>query len=187
FVGRFDRVKGADLMLDAFAELARRRPGLRLRFLGPDTGLMVGGREISFETYVADRFAEDVRARIDYEGAQPRDVVDRARLAGAVTVACSRYETFSLTVLEAMAAGCPVVASAVGGVPEFLVDGENGLLFPSESVAALVAAIERLLDDRALAARLGAAARRDVQARFGVDAVAAETEAFHRDVVSDRR
>lgn len=187
FVGRFDRVKGADLLLEGFAQLARRRPRLRLRFLGPDTGLMVGGREISFDEYVADRIPDEVRERIDYEGAQPRDVVARARQRGAVTVACSRYETFSLTVLEAMAAGCPVAASDVGGVPEFLRDGENGLLFPSESVEALVSAVERLLDDRELAARLGAAARRDTRARFGVEAVAAETEAFHREVITANR
>lgn len=187
FVGRFDRVKGADVLLEAFAHLAPRRPKLRLRFLGPDTGLMLGEREVSFDEYVADRIPGDVRGRIDYEGAQPGEVVARARERATVTVACSRYETFPLTVLEAMAAGCPVVASAVGGIPELLRDGENGLLFPSESVEGLASAVERLLDDRELGARLGAAARRDTRARFGLEAVAAETEAFHREVVAAAR
>ncbi len=187
FVGRFDRIKGADVLLDAFVHLARRRPGLRLRFLGPDTGLRVGEREFSFDEYVANRIPGDVRARIDYEGAQPREVVARARQEAAVTVACSRYETFPLTVLEAMAAGCPVAASAVGGIPELVRDGQNGLLFPSESAEALASAVEHLLDDREFAARLGSAARRDTRARFGIEAVAAATEAFHRDVIAAAR
>lgn len=187
FVGRFDRVKGADVLLEAFVALAQRRPALRLRFLGPDTGLMIDGREVGFDAFVAARIPPEIRSRIDYQGAQPRAVVAAARKRAAVTVACSRYETFSLAVVEAMSAGSPVAAAAVGGVPELIRDGETGLLFESESPRALAHAVERLLDDRALAARLGAAARRDAIARYALDAVAARTESFHRDVIDAER
>ena len=79
-------------------------------------------------------------------------------------------DAFSRVVLEAMAAGRAVVATAVGGTPELIEDGESGLLVPRHDPAALAAAIERLLDDPALAARLGAAARRRVQTRFAPEA-----------------
>ena len=68
-------------------------------------------------------------------------------------------EPFGIVAVEAMAAGRPVVASAVGGLASTVVDGETGLLVPPGDPAALAAALERLLDDRALAARLGASGR----------------------------
>jgi glycosyltransferase involved in cell wall biosynthesis len=75
------------------------------------------------------------------------------------------------TVLEAMACGCPVVATRVGGIPESVVDGESGLLVPPGDEPALASAIVRLLDDRTLRTRLGAAARRRVETAFSVTAM----------------
>ena len=64
-----------------------------------------------------------------------------------------------MSVLEAMAAGCPVVASRVGGIPDAVRDGQDGLLVPVGDPQALAAALGRLIDDRELATRFGAAAR----------------------------
>jgi glycosyltransferase involved in cell wall biosynthesis len=90
------------------------------------------------------------------------------RLYGrAAVVACpSRREGFGVACLEAMAAGRPVVASAVGGLRDLVVDGETGLLVPPGDVPALRAALERLLGDAELRARLGRAARERVLAEF---------------------
>jgi glycosyltransferase involved in cell wall biosynthesis len=75
-------------------------------------------------------------------------------------------DALSRVVLEAMAAGRPVVATAVGGMPELIEDGKSGLLVPRRDPAALADVLVRLLDDPALAARLGAAARRRAETRF---------------------
>jgi glycosyltransferase involved in cell wall biosynthesis len=79
-------------------------------------------------------------------------------------------DALSRVVLEAMAAGRPVVGTAVGGTPELIEDGATGLLVPRHDPVALAAALERLLDDPALAARLGDAGRRRVQTRFAPEA-----------------
>ena len=102
----------------------------------------------------------------DALGFVPHDEVLRLIERAAVVVAPSRREGFGVTVAEAMAHGRPVVASAVGGLLDLVVDGETGLLVPPRDPAALRAALERLLGDAELRARLGAAARERARERF---------------------
>jgi glycosyltransferase involved in cell wall biosynthesis len=99
-------------------------------------------------------------------GMVPHDELLRLYERAAVVACPSRREGFGVACLEAMAAGRPVVASAVGGLRDLVVDGETGLLVPPGDVAALRAALERLLDDADLRARLGRAARERVLAEF---------------------
>jgi type III pantothenate kinase len=85
-----------------------------------------------------------------------------------------------MTCAEAMAHGRPVVASAVGGLLDLVEDGVTGLLVPPGDEAALRAAVERLLGDRELRDRLGAAARERARERLGVEAATAATLAAYR-------
>jgi glycosyltransferase involved in cell wall biosynthesis len=98
----------------------------------------------------------------------------------------SRQEGHPLALLEALALGRPVVACAVGGVPEIVVPGRTGLLVPPEDPAALAAALERLRRDPGLRARLGASAARDARARFDVRRSVAAVEALYRRVLASR-
>ena len=77
-----------------------------------------------------------------------------------------KSEILGLALLEAMACETPVVCSAIGGMPELVVDGETGVVVPPDDVPALGAAVEGVLDDPARAARLGAAGRARVLERF---------------------
>jgi glycosyltransferase involved in cell wall biosynthesis len=114
-------------------------------------------------------------------------VDDDALLASAyrearLTVLPSEYEAFGLVLLESLAAGTPVVASRVGGIPEFVEDGRAGLLVPPKSPTALAEAIGRLWSDRDLAHRLGEYGRDQVVPRYGWERVADRLDVLYREV-----
>jgi glycosyltransferase involved in cell wall biosynthesis len=105
-------------------------------------------------------------------------------VAGAdVFVMCSVLEGLCTSLLDALALGRPAVGSAVGGIPEVLIDGVTGLLVPPRDPEALAAAVLRVLGDRELAARLSAAGRRHVEAKFAVDAMVEGNLAVYRSLV----
>src|SRR5207247_1343444 len=94
------------------------------------------------------------------------EVVVQLYSHAAVFCCPSVYEPFGIINLEAMACETPVVASAVGGILEVVVDGETGILVPPADPAALAAALTRVLDDPALGRRMGQAGRKRVEAQF---------------------
>lgn len=95
----------------------------------------------------------------------------------------SRFETFPVSLLEVMACGKPVVASRVGGIPEIVDDGANGILVPPGSAAALQEALQRMLEDAALRATLGSGARDRVLRHFTLAKKADETMAFYENLI----
>jgi alpha-maltose-1-phosphate synthase len=115
-----------------------------------------------------------------YEMLKPDETVE---LYSHARVFCcpSVYEPFGIINLEAMGCGCPVVATAVGGILEVVVDGETGLLVPPSKPDALAAALNQVLADPELGRRMGAAGRARVEAHFSWDRVAASTAALYRD------
>jgi len=101
----------------------------------------------------------------------------------AVVAAPSRREGYGVAVREAMAWGRPVVACAVGGLPDAVEDGVTGLLVPPGDAAALRGALERLLEDAELRARLGAAAREKARRELSLDAAAQALVAAYEDAL----
>ncbi len=104
----------------------------------------------------------------------------------AVVVCPSRREGYGVVAREAMAYARPVIATAVGGLPDAVVDGETGLLVPPGDVPALRSALERLLGDAALRDRLGANARRFTEERLGLDAAALATVELYEEAIGRR-
>ena len=188
FVGRFDKRKGGDLALRAFADLAATYPKLKLTFIGPDIGLKQEDGNIKYlDQYVRDCFYEPTRSRIKFIGRLDHSEVMALRPKHFATIIASQYEICPYSVLEAMSFGCPVVATDVGGIPELIKNEYNGLLIPSQNVEAMVAACRRLLDDHALAARLGRQAWQDCTSFYGPENIAKQTiDAYQKAIESFR-
>jgi glycosyltransferase involved in cell wall biosynthesis len=113
-------------------------------------------------------------------GFVPHDELQRHYARAAVVACPSRREGFGVACLEAMAHARPVVATNVGGLRDLVTDGETGLVVPPRDPAALREALDRLLGDRGLRRRLGAAARERARDRFSWDAVTDATVAAYR-------
>jgi glycosyltransferase involved in cell wall biosynthesis len=114
-------------------------------------------------------------AAVEFTGPVDRDRLPALYASAAVCLIPSLYENFPYTCLEAMACGCAVVASAVGGIPEIITDQVDGLLVPPACPEALAAAVSRLLSDPPLRRQLGAQARSNVCNRFSRRVICAET------------
>jgi glycosyltransferase involved in cell wall biosynthesis len=113
-----------------------------------------------------------------------REDIPRLLAASDVFVLPSLYEGTSLAVLEAMAAGRPVVSSRIGGTDELVVDGESGVLVPAGDADALAAAIRRLLADPALRARIGTAARQRAESLFCAAPTVARVTGVYEEVLA---
>ena len=150
FAGRLGPQKALDVALQALVDV-------------PDVTLAVAGD--GPERAALERRAGELGldGRVSFLGSMPRGQVLRLFRAADASVLSSAWENFPHTVVEALAVGCPVIATAVGGVPEVVRDGENGLLVPPGDPAALGAAIARFFADGELRARLAAAAPRSVE------------------------
>jgi glycosyltransferase involved in cell wall biosynthesis len=154
-IARLAEVKGQRTLLRACADL-----DVSVVLVGTD--LEQGGAYRALLEREADELG--MRARVLFTGYR----ADAAALLRSFDVFAlpSTTEGLPLVLLEAMAAGVPVVATPVGGVPELVEDGVTGLLVPPEDPAALAAALRTLLDDAETARLLAAAARRRVEAEF---------------------
>jgi glycosyltransferase involved in cell wall biosynthesis len=184
YVGRFDRLKGADLMLLAFRIIALKYKEAVLKFAGPDNGFVINGSRYSLNEYVNKFIPErSIRDRINYLGICSTDTLKELRKKSTVTVVSSRYENFPLSLLEAMAAGCPVVATATGGINEIVVDQTNGLLADPESPESIAYLVQILFDDRTLRANLSKAAIECCKAEYAPQKIAREMGAYYKEMV----
>ncbi len=180
YVGRFDRRKGGDIVLRTFAQLAELYPNLRLTFVGPDKGVHESGERLSFDQFVRKNIPDSCWPRLDYLGQLPHQDVMALRNKHLFTIVASQFEILPYAVLEAMALGCPIIASNVGGIPELITDRKTGLLFTSQSVEELTSACQTLLDDHGLASALGSQAKVYCASSFNSQRIAVETVSAYR-------
>jgi glycosyltransferase involved in cell wall biosynthesis len=164
-------VKGQTDLLHAMREVVRVRPEARLVLVGD------GARRP-----LVERCARQlgIAEHCHFLGHR-RDVaaiLSRARIA----VSASHAEGISNAILEAMVARLPVVATAVGGTPEIVRDGETGFLVPPGAPAALARRILELLEDAPLCSRMGSRGRRIVEREFSIDAMRASYDALYEDL-----
>jgi D-inositol-3-phosphate glycosyltransferase len=177
-LGRLVERKGVDTVIAALTEI-------------PDAELVIAGGPV-------DAFDDDPEVRRLRAEADRHGVADRVRLIGAVArdavpgllrsadvVACTPwYEPFGIVPLEAMACARPVVASAVGGLLDTVVDGVTGVHVPARDGGRLAAVLRELLADPSLRRKLGEAGARRVEEMYTWPKVAAATEEVYRRIVA---
>ena len=159
FAGRLTRAKALDVAFDALARVE-------------DVTLLVAG-----DGEERARLAARAPANVRLLGSLDRSRVLELFRAADAALLSSAWENFPHALVEALAVGTPVLATQVGGIPEIVVDGENGLLVPAGDAGALAAAIRRFFEDDDLRARLGAAAAPSV-ARFAPERIVVQLEAI---------
>jgi D-inositol-3-phosphate glycosyltransferase len=177
-VCRLDPIKGTDLLLESVAAMRTRA-----------TVVLVGGNPESDPELerLRLRAAElGIADRVRLPGAEPQERLPLYYQAADLLVVCSRYESFGLVAVEALACGTPVVAAHVGGLPSIVRDGENGLLIPWRCPGAFAERIDALLEDPPRLARLRAAARPSV-VRFDWQRIGDQVRAVYQSLTSERR
>jgi glycosyltransferase involved in cell wall biosynthesis len=191
-VARIGPTKGIDVLIEAARLLATcdwargtAAPGFRVRILG-DGPLRAA--------CTARARALGLREIVCFEGAATSVEVARAlRRAMVFALPCvpvragARHDGLPVALLEAMASALPVVSTPVGGIPEAVTDGDNGILVPPGDAYRLAAALEMLLKDPGLRRRLGLAARERVLRQFRGDAAAARLAAWMADAKPNPR
>jgi glycosyltransferase involved in cell wall biosynthesis len=176
-VGTLKEVKGHRYMIDAMAALVPCHPDLHL--------LLAGDGELreSLEAQVADA---GLQAHVHFLGS--RDDVVELLVASDLLVLPSLWEGLSMALLEAMAAGLPIVASEVSGTVQAIVPGEHGLLIPPGDVQAIVDGVSRVLSDPDRARAMGAAAKERAIAEFSaVKQARNHLSLYHRTLAKRRR
>ena len=171
---RFSAQKGLGYLVAAIPELVQRMPGIRV-VIGGSGPLEVPLREQAVKLGVSESIL------------WPGQIADMPRFLAAldVYVSPSVTEGFSLALIEAGAAGVPVVATRVGGVPEVIFDGDTGLLVVPGDPHALAAAVLAFLGDPKTASKLSAAARARAVSAFSPDRMLDDTLAVYADVLAE--
>lgn len=170
-VGRLDLVKGVNFLVQALSQV----DGGHLAVIGDGT-----------ERAALEALADSLGMADRVHWAGHRRDVPRLLPAFDLFVQPSLHEGLPNTVLEAMAAGLPVIATAVGGTPEVVLDGVTGLLVPPRDPHALAEAITRLLDLPDLRRRMGQAGRKRVERHFSIEETVRQTEALYETLLLEK-
>lgn len=175
-VGRLEPVKGTRFLLEAFAQVADQFPDRRVWLVGDGTER----QNLEMQTKQLG-----VTDQIQFLGTR-KDVSELLPQMD-IFVLPSHWEGMPIAVLEAMAAGLPVVATAVGGTTEVVVPGETGLLVPPADPTALAQAMVTLLTDPALCHRFGLAGRKRVEQQFSIEQTVAKTVALYEKLFYEKQ
>jgi glycosyltransferase involved in cell wall biosynthesis len=170
--------KALDVLVEAAALVAREHPSFRV--------LVVGAANAALAEPVLALARERGVAENVVVGGLRDDVAD-VLAAGDIALLSSDFEGSPLSVLEYMAAGKPVVATRVGGVPDLVRDGSEGLLVEPRDPAAFAAAVSRLVADAELRRRMGESARRRQREEFDIDVTVRRIEELYLELYARSR
>ena len=188
FVGRISPEKGLHTLIETFSQLTAQFPAAKLHLVGPnkqataefiadlsDDPLVCNLAKfdsLNYCQYLKDQIPPRLKEQIIFTGAVSHQALHRYFQTADVLVNPSISEAFGMSLVEAMAASIPTVATQVGGMSDIVLPQETGLLVPPEQPAELASAIAHLLKDSSLRTQMGKAARARAIAVFSWEAIA---------------
>ena len=185
-VGRLVPRKGVDVVIGALPYL--REAGfddVELLIVGGGGDAAETGADTEARRLLAVAAELGVREHVRFRGQVPREAMPGIFRSADVVVCTPWYEPFGIVPLEAMACGIPVVAAAVGGLRDTVVDEGTGLHVPPRDPEATAQALARLLADQGLRRALGQAGRQRARSGYSWDRVAVQTERAYRQALQD--
>ncbi|MBV9862579.1 MAG: glycosyltransferase [Alphaproteobacteria bacterium] len=177
FVGRLERRKGIDIAIEAVSALLARGRAISCDIVGDDT-VPWDGTNTYRQAFAGSLTVPALSRSVQFHGKVSGEDL-RGFFAGAdIVVVPSRFESFGLTVIEAFAFGKAVVAASAGGIAEIVEDGHAGILVSPDDARGLADALDRLIADGGLRAKLGRAARSGFERRFSSARMAQDLAGF---------
>jgi glycosyltransferase involved in cell wall biosynthesis len=174
YLGRLSHEKGLDILIRAVAKLETGR--LLIVGDGPEADDL---KALALELGTS---------RVEFAGYRSGEELKRILAESQFLVLPSRwYENLPFAVMEAFASSKAVVASRIGGIPEMVDDGVNGLLFPPGDVEALAACLRRMLGDRGAREEMGRRGREKAERLYGRERHYARIEGIYREVIAAKR
>lgn len=185
FVGRFDLHKGGDIAIDAFNLIAAHNKTVEFYFVGPDRGLTIDGEIFNINDYLAKFIInEDIRKRIHVIGQIDAATVQQYRSKSTITLVTSRYEVFSISMVEALSTGSPLIASRIGGIPEIIEDRFNGYLAEVGDYEIFAKIAINLLDNPEQLLRISENAIKDANLKYAPDTIATQTLNYYGKILN---
>jgi glycosyltransferase involved in cell wall biosynthesis len=172
-VARFYPEKAHDVLLEGFRQMREREPGLRLWLLG------VGPEEERIRALTKEQGLEESVRFLGF-----RSDLEQVLSLADIMVHPSHMEGVPLAILSGLAAGLPVVATAVGGLPEVVRNGESGILIPPGRPDELASAVLGLAGDEGRCRELGAAAKRFIEEEYSLDAAARRVTSLYKEMLA---
>lgn len=184
YVGRFERRKGIDLLLEVLPKLLSKHKELKVDLIGDKT--LIDEHGVSYFTEFEAKYKKEPWfKRINAPGFVSEEELTASYKDCDVFVAPSRYESFGQIYIEAMASGKAVIGTRVGGIPEVVEDGVNGLLIENEDAHDLEAKLEKLIVDKDLRDKMGEQSRRIIKEKFSAKVWGDSFLALVKDIIKE--
>jgi glycosyltransferase involved in cell wall biosynthesis len=182
FVARITQRKGLHILLEAFARMTDDNPDCEVRIVGSESQALAYVQELK------SKYEKLIRkSRISFIGGVDQKQIQDEISGSSVLCLPSLAESSPMVISQAMAAGKPVIASRVGGIPEMIESGRTGLLIEKGNVDELESAMRSLINNPELRATMGAQAKRLAKARYSPEIVAQKTVSIYERVITETK
>lgn len=182
FIGRFERRKGAEVLLKGIKEILRIDDNIHITIAGETE---FDGTDI-YRNAIERVLSQQQRQRIWFLGSVDRSKLFILYCRSSILLAPSLFENAPYSILEAMSAGLPVVASSSGGIPEIITHNTSGLLFENENTDSMVECIRKLYTQREFGAQLAENAYNRIRNNYSPEIIAQKTLSFYESIISQK-